>query len=247
MNVHAEARNELPEDALRRRMLAHCGVCDRCSNRLTEERVLMRGIRVTAAILDKERAPARVEAALMNAFHARVAPAASASVLAMSVRTPVRTRYSPVLKLATVAAGILVLIFIAAIFLQRETPVSPNQDLANEAVPSPEPQPGPVAPDTPNQSFDQLANPTGNPRPRRAVRQRPSEEPVDEVVTEFFALVEGERLVSLDSLQVIRVELPSSALLTVGLPVDVETPNEPVKADVVLGQDGLARAIRFVR
>jgi hypothetical protein len=31
------------------------------------------------------------------------------------------------------------------------------------------------------------------------------------------------------------------------LPVNPETANTPVIADVVLGQDGLARAIRFVR
>jgi hypothetical protein len=33
----------------------------------------------------------------------------------------------------------------------------------------------------------------------------------------------------------------------VGLPVDAEMANTPVKADVLLGHDGLARAIRFVR
>jgi hypothetical protein len=68
-----------------------------------------------------------------------------------------------------------------------------------------------------------------------------------EVVTEFFPLREGEDITALDSLEVVRVELPGSALGEVGLPVDPETMNEPVKADVVLGQDGLARAIRFVR
>ena len=68
-----------------------------------------------------------------------------------------------------------------------------------------------------------------------------------EVVTQFFPLREGEDLTALESLQLVRVELPGSALGEVGLPVDPETANEPVKADVVLGQDGLARAGRFVR
>jgi hypothetical protein len=45
----------------------------------------------------------------------------------------------------------------------------------------------------------------------------------------------------------VRVELPGSALGEVGLPVDPETAKTPVKADVLLGDDGLARAIRFVR
>jgi hypothetical protein len=68
-----------------------------------------------------------------------------------------------------------------------------------------------------------------------------------DVVTQFFPLREGEDLNTLESLRLVRVELPGSALSEVGLPVDPETTNEPVKADVVLGQDGLARAIRFVR
>jgi hypothetical protein len=41
--------------------------------------------------------------------------------------------------------------------------------------------------------------------------------------------------------------LPRSALASLGLPMNVERANERVKADVLLGHDGLARAIRFVR
>ena len=37
------------------------------------------------------------------------------------------------------------------------------------------------------------------------------------------------------------------ALAAAGLPVGPEMSKDPVKADVVLGYDGLARAIRFVR
>jgi hypothetical protein len=84
--------------------------------------------------------------------------------------------------------------------------------------------------------------------PKR-VRRRESVDGPDEgeIVTRFFPLREGEDLTALDSLQVVRVELSGSAFGEVGLPVDPEMVNEPVKADVVLGQDGMARAIRFVR
>jgi hypothetical protein len=83
--------------------------------------------------------------------------------------------------------------------------------------------------------------------PKRVRQSRPvirSEEV--EVVTRFFPLREGEDLTALESLQVVRVELTSSALGELALLVDAETANEPVKADVLVGQDGLARAIRFV-
>jgi hypothetical protein len=51
----------------------------------------------------------------------------------------------------------------------------------------------------------------------------------------------------MDGGQVMRVELPRSALISFGLPMDMERATERVKADVVVGNDGLARAIRFVR
>jgi hypothetical protein len=48
--------------------------------------------------------------------------------------------------------------------------------------------------------------------------------------------------------EIIRVELPRASLATVGLlPVDGTGPEGTVQADVIVGEDGLARAIRFVR
>jgi hypothetical protein len=41
--------------------------------------------------------------------------------------------------------------------------------------------------------------------------------------------------------------MPRSALIRLGLPVNVERADTPVKADLLVGEDGLARAIRFVR
>jgi hypothetical protein len=45
----------------------------------------------------------------------------------------------------------------------------------------------------------------------------------------------------------VRVELPRSALVSFGLPMNVERADERIKADVLVGDDGVARAIRFVR
>ena len=50
-----------------------------------------------------------------------------------------------------------------------------------------------------------------------------------------------------DGGQIVRVELPRSALANFGLPVNMERYNEKVKADVIFGVDGLAHAIRFVQ
>jgi hypothetical protein len=69
-----------------------------------------------------------------------------------------------------------------------------------------------------------------------------------ESVTEFIPLVGGAPgATPLESGQLVRVQLPRAALAPLGLPLNAERGNEPVQADVLLGNDGLARAIRFVR
>jgi hypothetical protein len=67
-----------------------------------------------------------------------------------------------------------------------------------------------------------------------------------EAVTQFFALRDLDDMPT-DGLRLIRIELPKSAMSEIGLAIDPELANTPIKADVILGEDGLARAIRFVR
>jgi hypothetical protein len=69
----------------------------------------------------------------------------------------------------------------------------------------------------------------------------------EEIATEFLPITYGGNLSQLDDGQLVRVELPRSALQSFGLPVNAERAGERVKADVLLGHDGVARAIRFVK
>jgi hypothetical protein len=62
---------------------------------------------------------------------------------------------------------------------------------------------------------------------------------------EYLALVEGEPSDELDAVQVVRVRLPGSALARLGAPL-APVGAEPVEAEVIVGQDGVARGIRFV-
>jgi hypothetical protein len=105
------------------------------------------------------------------------------------------------------------------------------------------PAPTPSAPETKPQLARQ------SPPLRTRVRQRAIRAVAQdaEVVTKFYPLREGEDLTALARMQWVRVELPSSALSEVGLPVAPDAVTTRVKADVALGEDGLARAIRFVR
>ena len=69
----------------------------------------------------------------------------------------------------------------------------------------------------------------------------------EEVVTDFFPLYAGQQLVPLERGRLIRTRVPRSMLGAFGLPVHPDWAILPIKADVVVGEDGTARAVRFVR
>lgn len=75
---------------------------------------------------------------------------------------------------------------------------------------------------------------------RKAARPRRRE-----MVTEFFPLLDGAPPV--DRGELLRVRLPASAMRAVGLPVPEDRLADPVQADVLISEDGLATAIRFVK
>ena len=68
-----------------------------------------------------------------------------------------------------------------------------------------------------------------------------------EVMSAFMPLGDTNPANIQEGAQVVRVELPRYAMARFGLPVNMERYDERVKADVWLGADGLARAIRFVQ
>jgi hypothetical protein len=68
-----------------------------------------------------------------------------------------------------------------------------------------------------------------------------------EYATDFIPLSYGGVQKPMESGEVVRLEMPRSALIAFGLPVNVEHGDAPVKAELLLGEDGMARAIRFLR
>jgi hypothetical protein len=72
---------------------------------------------------------------------------------------------------------------------------------------------------------------------------RPAPKP-QEIVTDFFPLMDPAP--PLGRGQLLRVELPASAMQMVGLPVREDRLADSVEADVLVGEEGLPRAIRFV-
>jgi hypothetical protein len=79
--------------------------------------------------------------------------------------------------------------------------------------------------------------------------EQPATESADarEITTEFIPLMQDAGFAQSEGVHLVRVELPRSALSSFGIPVNAEQSGGRVKADVLLGEDGTARAIRFVR
>jgi hypothetical protein len=152
-------------------------------------------------------------------------------------------------KLAAVTAGILLVLSAMAIFWQSaRRPQHKEQAALPTPVSTPGSQTTPPNPTEPPVDRDRVVAEQSE-KTQKRVRPRTSTSNSEEaeVVTQFFPLREGEDLAALESVRMVRVELPGSALSEVGLSVNPETANASVKADVLLGDDGLARAIRFVR
>jgi hypothetical protein len=61
----------------------------------------------------------------------------------------------------------------------------------------------------------------------------------------FYPLPEAEALPAVETAMVVRVQLPVSSLQLMGVPLDEERGDTSVQAEILLGQDGLARGVRL--
>ncbi len=65
--------------------------------------------------------------------------------------------------------------------------------------------------------------------------------------SEFIALADADTSTPLDHATIVRVRLPLSDFRDIGFAINEQNAAVRVQADVLLGQDGLARAVRFVQ
>ena len=65
--------------------------------------------------------------------------------------------------------------------------------------------------------------------------------------SEFIALADADTSTPLEHATIVRVRLPLSDFRDIGLAINEQNAAVRVQADVLLGQDGLARAVRFVQ
>jgi hypothetical protein len=188
-----------------------------------EDREVTRALAALAAEMSLEEAPARVEAALVGAFRAR-----------RSRRVAVRWA----LVAGAVAAGLLLAVAVrpGSRVEPLPTPRIAHAGRAPAWKPPAVAAPAAVASRAPARRRAPVrpATPAG--------QTSPAEE---EVASDFFALRPGPLVEPGEMAPLVRVRLPRYEMRRFGLPVGPE-PLRTIEADVLVGQDGMARAIRFV-
>jgi hypothetical protein len=82
----------------------------------------------------------------------------------------------------------------------------------------------------------------------RVSEPAPARSPIQPVATEqpFIPIPYVAPLDPYERAEVVRMELPVSAMIAAGVPIDTDDAGANVQADVVVGQDGRARAVRLV-
>jgi len=68
-----------------------------------------------------------------------------------------------------------------------------------------------------------------------------------EVATDFYVIPYAEPFRAEESVRVVRTRVPRSLLSAFGLPINSDRAFDPIQADVLVGDDNVARAIRFVQ
>jgi hypothetical protein len=191
--------------------------------RPSDENALLAGLRALREKVAEDGPPASLESALVAEFRGR------------QLRNEANRRRKPLLWMSLAAAAAL-LITIVATHRQTLPPV-----IRTEAPPNPVVTVAERAPEPPA-----VVKPVRRKIPR-ALPRRPQPVPDREIATEFLALPYAPRFTSEDSGQLVRVRLPRESMRSFGLPVNEDRIVNAVKADVLIGEDGIARAIRFVQ
>jgi hypothetical protein len=246
--VNDLAREQLIEAALRKEALQHGEACSACAARLGEERSLSVNLRALVVEMNSLGAPEQVESLLLATFNEqRPVPQAR----------PKRWNH-----FGLAAAAVLLMAFaigVAAWNLRAPLESKIDNLVASKPVADTPPpvvnsshEPSPVATEKPERDSDS--------RKRRRVKSRHTKVRPDTAQSESVAAFSESEVASdfmpigyvnsaslQDSGSIVRVELPRSTIVSMGFAVNMDRYGERVKADVLMGADGLARAIRFVQ
>jgi hypothetical protein len=209
----------------------HAQGCARCARRLARARELAAGLAGLARGDQHKQAPLWLEAQLVRDFRAH----------SLAVRSVAR----PLVAWWMTAAAILALTIGGGLAWQRASRhargrTSPAVSNAYAGL-----VPSRAEAIVPAASALTAKRPEHSSRVPRIAADKQQPESIAQLA-EFLPLPFEDDDWSLGAAEVVRIRLSESALSVLGLPVSEEASAEPVTADVVIGDDGVARAIRFV-
>ena len=238
------ARGHMMETYLRSTALSHLDDCVRCSQRLRDEQALMRGLQALSVQMSSISASSAVETRLREAMRASFVP------------PPALAKFNP-RRLYWLAVAAAVVVFIGAIvaaswqWQPKGNKSVPVEYAVNDESPKSN-QPNKPATvrnvETPKTAKPVIRSSRSTVATRRSPRAAETvANHATEIATDFIPLGNINNTSLQEGGTIVRVELPRSALVRFGLPVNMDRVNENVKADVWLGVDGLAHAIRFVQ
>lgn len=264
-----ELLNELASDRLldalaRKRALVHAGGCESCARQLAAQRALSAGLVEFAEVTSRELPPARIKHQLRAVVAERRTVSATSSVSASASATVLA--FKPAAKPQwqrqawAIAATILVLFTVSTV-LWKHTPNAEPRALAGKTTPTPQTET--VVDKTPVPAVGTAADlPPGKDQlaQRQVVKQQATRRvrvssPVtvgtradeQELVSEFVPLTLDTDERALANGTLVRLEVPRARLIALGLPLRVEAERDTINAEVMMGDNGVAYAIRVVR
>ncbi len=251
---------------IRSEVEAHAGDCTRCRAHLASEQELSGGLGQMARDVASLEAPVHIQQTLLKAFREH-----------QQRVTPAPALFTPGWRGRLALVGAAAAAAVAVAFWVGSNRVAPPLEKAPEVVasdPAPEPvdespvpdglvkQPVAEKPQTSAHAEEpkRASRPTIAPRRKQlAATAVSTNEPKDpaasvtsaapparEITTDFLPLAYGDDFRAHEGAKLVRVRLPGDAPAYFGLPVHGLS-SESIPADVLLGEDGTARAIRFVR
>jgi hypothetical protein len=153
----------------------------------------------------------------------------------------------PYLRWILAAAAILTVAVLATLLLSPRQPGEPTiAPVLPQLVPVPAERVQPGGGST-GEQIAQIRKAEASQARRISHRRHRRDGSSTEVATDFFPLTYTADSAAPESGHLVRIKISRTALLAVGLPMNVARAGELITADVVIGDDGLARAIRFIQ
>ena len=221
--IHEIVSRRMADKTKQLEALKHAGHCLWCALRLDEETKLTESLQGLSGALQGQRAPVRVEEALLQAFRERTLRAPAPRFGLAGKRLWGGLRWGLVFA-ATVAIACIVILQWPHLRPRSSAPVAQganNQPLASSEA--------------------SQAKPHGRPESGAL------DDSAGELTTDFIPLGTCDDSQCMDEATLVRVTLPADAPLAFGLALDNDYgPEGSVQADVALANDGVPFAIRFV-